>query len=141
MKRHKKNPIKSSHRGQQANPVAQLIGFRLVKTGRGTATCEMRVHLSHLNPVGRAHGGILCDLADAAMGYAFLQHLPPSKKGVTTNFQISFLKAVRVGHYLRAHAKTIAHGRSLYFMECEVANGAGQLVAKATSTCKVLKKK
>ncbi len=119
-------------------PVAGLIGFRLVQIGYGFAVCEMKTKRAHLNPVGRIHGGILCDLADAAMGYACLSELPKSRKAVTFDLHISFIKWVRPGQTLRAIAKTISHGRSLYFMECEIRNGDGELVAKASSTCKLL---
>ena len=122
-------------------PVAKLIGFRLVKASQGAAVCEMLTSDLHKSAIGRVHGGILCDLADATMGCAFLSQIPSSRKGVTTNLQIIFLKGVRVGQRLRAAAKVLSHGRSVYFMECEIRNGLGELVAKASSTCKVLPKR
>ena len=135
MKAKKAHPLKT-----RPFPAAKLIGLRLLEVGEGAAVCEMRTKLHHQNPVGRVHGGILCDLADAAMGYAFLSYLPPSQKGVAIHFQISFLRPVRAGQYLVATAITASHGRSLYFMECTIKDVSGKAVAKATSTCKVLPK-
>ena len=122
----------------KTGPVAKLIGFRVVKEKKGEVICEMLAKGKHRNPTGRVHGGILCDLADATMGYAFLSRIPASRTGVAVNFQISFLKGVMAGDHLRARAKTLSHGRSIYFMECEIKNGSGELVAKASSTCKML---
>jgi acyl-coenzyme A thioesterase PaaI-like protein len=51
-------------------PVASLIGFRLTAVAAGEATVEFDAGPQHANPLGTLHGGILCDVADAAMGLA-----------------------------------------------------------------------
>jgi len=123
---------------QKIGPIGKLIGIRVTASGKGTAECSLTAKIKHLNPVGRIHGGILCDLADAAMGYAFLSELPQGRTGVATNLQISFTHAVRPGDRLKAKAKTLSRGRSIAFMECEIRNQKGCFVAKASSTCKIL---
>ena len=52
-------------------PVADLIGIERRSFGDGKCTMEMEVEERHSNPMGTVHGGILCDLADAAMGMAY----------------------------------------------------------------------
>ena len=37
----------------------------------GRAVFEMRAEERHHNPMGTLHGGVYCDLADAAMGWAY----------------------------------------------------------------------
>ena len=49
-------------------PIAELIGFRLVEFRAGQVRFEMEAGPQHANPLGTLHGGILCDLGDAAMG-------------------------------------------------------------------------
>jgi len=49
-------------------PVARLIGFEAEKIGGGRAAVVLTVGPQHANPVGTLHVGILCDIADAAMG-------------------------------------------------------------------------
>ena len=122
-------------------PVANLIGMRLIKGSRGRAVCDMTAASKHLNPLGMVHGGILSYLADATMGFAFVSQLPTEQAGVATNLHISFMRSAMPGDRLRATAKTLSHGRTIYFMECVIRNGAGKIVAKATSTCKVLSEK
>ena len=57
-------------------PIAGLIGFRVLSCEPGRAVFELNTDLErHANPMGTVHGGILCDLADAAMGFAYLQVL------------------------------------------------------------------
>ncbi len=117
-------------------PVAKLVGFSLVKVSRGKAVCKMKVREAHKNFNGTVHGGILCDLADATMGFALISLLKPSESGVTIEFKINFLRPVLAGDYIRAFAKSIFSGRSIYHFECELRNSRGVLVAKASSICK-----
>ena len=49
-------------------PVARLIGFTLTFIAPGQAHIEFEAGAQHANPMGTLHGGILCDIADAAMG-------------------------------------------------------------------------
>lgn len=51
-------------------PIGQLIGFRALEAGAGRAVFELDAGPQHANPMGTLHGGVLCDVADAAMGTA-----------------------------------------------------------------------
>lgn len=97
----------------------------------------MRAMRKHENTNGTVHGGILCDLSDAAMGYSFLTWLNHGETGVTVEFKINFLKPALTGDTLWASAKTLSRGKSLYYLECEIRNSRKELVAKAASTCKL----
>lgn len=119
-------------------PVAKLLGIRIVRQGGGQATLTMTVKKKHLNTINSVHGGILCDLSDAAMGYAFTSLLAKDQIGVTVEFKINFLRPVFVSEILKATAEVLSHGTTLYYMECAVCNRMGRLVAKAAGTCKVL---
>ena len=52
-------------------PVGRLLGFVLKAVEPGRAVFEMKADERHHNPMGTLHGGIYCDLADAAMGFAY----------------------------------------------------------------------
>jgi uncharacterized protein (TIGR00369 family) len=52
-------------------PIAALIGFTLSAVAPGEAVVEFTAGPRHANPMGSLHGGVLCDVADAAMGIAF----------------------------------------------------------------------
>ncbi|MEQ2528178.1 PaaI family thioesterase [Bacillaceae bacterium CLA-AA-H227] len=54
-------------------PVGKLIGFYPVEVKSGEALFRLETKQEHFNPMGTVHGGILCDLADAAME-SLLQH-------------------------------------------------------------------
>src|SRR2546427_2886795 len=52
-------------------PIARLLGFVVKSIEPGHAVFEMEADERHHNPMGTLHGGVTCDLADAAMGFAY----------------------------------------------------------------------
>ena len=122
-----------------APPVSRLIGFALKSLESGHAVFELLVDERHHNPMGTLHGGIYCDLADAAMGYAYASTLGEGESFTTIELKINFLRAVRKATLL-ADARVLKAGSTLGYVECEVTDHTGNLVAKATSTCIKLRK-
>ena len=51
-----------------APPIAGLLGFTLREIGDGTAEFAIEAGPRLANPMGTLHGGVLCDIGDAAMG-------------------------------------------------------------------------
>jgi uncharacterized protein (TIGR00369 family) len=64
-------------------PVADLIGFSIEPLGDGQARGWLDATPRHANPMGTLHGGILCDVADAAMGMAFVTTQAPDESFTT----------------------------------------------------------
>ena len=52
----------------------------------------------HSNPMGTIHGGVLCDVADAAMGMAFFSTLGDGESFTTLELKINFLRPFWTGH-------------------------------------------
>jgi uncharacterized protein (TIGR00369 family) len=119
-------------------PVGRLIGFVIKFIEPGHAIFEMETDERHHNPMGTLHGGIYCDLADAAMGFAYASMLGEGEKFTTIELKINFLRAVRKAT-LTADARVVKAGGTLGYIECEVKDQAGKLVAKAASTCMKLR--
>ncbi|HUJ73568.1 MAG TPA: PaaI family thioesterase [bacterium] len=119
-------------------PIAKLlgIGFKLAEPGRVVMEMKTGAHLH--NPMGTVHGGVLGDLADAAMGMAHATTLAEGEAFTTVELKINFLKAVRQGQ-LTADARVIKTGRTLGLVECHVRHEQDGLVAHATSTCMTLR--
>src|SRR5258705_12283374 len=97
-----------------APPVGRLLGFTLKSIEPGHAIFEMDVDERHHNPMGTLHGGIYCDLADAAMGFAYASTLADGEKFTTIELKINFLRAVRNGT-LTADAKVVKAGRNVAY--------------------------
>ena len=115
-------------------PIARLLGFVLKSIEPGRAVFEMEVDERYHNPMGTLHGGIYCDVADAAMGYAYAATLQEGESFTTVELKVNFLRAVRKGS-LTAEARVVKSGSTLGYVECDVKDQAGRLVARASSTC------
>lgn len=117
-----------------ASPIARLIGIILKSIEPGHAVFEMEADERHHNPMGTLHGGIYCDLADLAMGYAYASTLGEGEAFTTVELKINFLGAVRKAT-LTAEAKVVKAGKTVGYVECDVKDQTGKLVARAASTC------
>jgi uncharacterized protein (TIGR00369 family) len=119
-------------------PIARLIGFGAEEIADGKATVTLTTGPQHANPMGTLHGGILCDIADAAMGMAFASTLEPQESFTTVELKINFFRPVWEDR-LKAEGRVVRRGRSLGYVECEISDERGRMVAKAASTCLVLR--
>ena len=119
-------------------PVAALIGFAPRRIENGEAVFEMDAEERHTNPMGTLHGGILCDLTDAAMGMAFASTLADGESFTTLELKINFLKPIWRAR-LTATARVVKRGKTIGLVEADVTDGSGDLVARASSTCTVLR--
>src|SRR5438445_8094769 len=113
-------------------PVARLVGLVFKDVEPGRAVFEMRAEERHHNPLGTLHGGVYCDLADAAMGWAYAATLAEGESFTTIELKINFLRAVR-NATLTAEAKVVKAGSTLGYVECDVTDEQGRLVARAAS--------
>jgi uncharacterized protein (TIGR00369 family) len=119
-------------------PVAELIGIDVERAEGGETVMTLVADERHSNPMGTLHGGILCDLADAAMGMAYFSTLEPGESFTTLELKINFLRPFWTGR-LVARGKVVSKGRTVGMTECEIDDDEGRLVAKATSTCLTLR--
>lgn len=121
-----------------APPIGELVGFKLTALERGTATMTLEADQRHANPMGTLHGGVLCDVADAAMGMAYASTLEPGESFTTLELKINFLKPIWQAK-LQAVGRVVQRGRTIGMVECDVLNEDGMLVAHAVSTCMTLR--
>src|SRR3982074_183566 len=131
--------VQAMIRGEEPGPpVARLVGFRIVEVTPGRAVFEMEAGPQHANPMGTLHGGILCDIADAAMGIAYASTLEEGESFTTLELKINFLKPVWKARLL-AIGRVVKQGRTVGMVECDITDEKGNLVARATSTCMTLR--
>jgi uncharacterized protein (TIGR00369 family) len=119
-------------------PIAHLLGMRIVSAEVGRATFELDAGPEHSSPPGTLHGGVLCDLADAAMGCANVSRLTEDESFATVELKINFLKPVWTGR-LTAVGELIKAGSTIALLDCRITDESGSLVAYATSTCMTLR--
>ncbi len=119
-------------------PVAELVGLQLVSAEPDAAVMELAVEPRHHNPMGALQGGILATLADGAMGYAFAAGLGEGEGFTTIGLHVDYVKGVQEGT-IRASARVVRRGRTIGLVECDVTDGDGSLLARASSTCMTLR--
>jgi uncharacterized protein (TIGR00369 family) len=119
-------------------PIAQLLGFAIVEIELGHSVFELQAGPQHANPMGTLHGGVICDVADAAMGTAMATSLEDDESFTTLDLTAKYFKPVWSAR-LRATAKLVKRTRTLGLIECDVVDEGGSLVARVYSSCMVLR--
>ena len=119
-------------------PVAELVGFKMTAYEIGRSTIDFEAENRHANPMGTLHGGILCDIADAAMGMAYASTLEGDETFTTLELKINYLKPVWTGK-LQAVGKVVKGGGTIGLVECDIWDDRQRLVARASSTVMTLR--
>ncbi len=112
------------------------LGIRCIdKSEPGVTVWVMTPGEELANPVGSVQGGFLSAFADTAMASATVTNLR-GRKAFTANaeLKISFLRPARPGQQLTCTARVIGGGQRVTFVEAEITDDSGVLVAKASST-------
>jgi uncharacterized protein (TIGR00369 family) len=117
----------------------KTLGLRLLEVGEGRASFEMEAKTElHSNPMGTIHGGVLCDIADAAIGTAHFTTVAEGESFTSIDLQINFFRPVW-NEKLRADAKPVHRGRTISRYVCDITRADGKLVAQVTSTVMTLR--
>lgn len=131
--------IKAKLNDPLAHPaIAKLIGFTMTHIEEGKAVFEMQTGPQHANFNGSLHGGVMCDIMDAAMGLACGSTMEDTQRFTTTELKINYFRPVW-NSKLTATAWVVNRGNTLCYTECELKNEEGKLIAKANSTLMILK--
>jgi uncharacterized protein (TIGR00369 family) len=112
----------------------ETIGARIASVEPGEAVIELDVHAGHRHEGGVVQGGIITQIADAAMGMSLMTMQDVGMSNTTIELKINFLRPVVEGR-LRAIGRVIAVRDSLLFGEADVIDERDRLVARASSTC------
>ena len=120
-------------------PIMKTLGLRFVEVGEGTASFEMEAKTElHSNPMGTIHGGVLCDIADGAIGTAHFTTIADGESFTSIDLQINFFRPVW-NDRLRAVARPVHRGRTISRYVCDITKADGKLVAQVTSTLMTLR--
>ncbi len=120
-------------------PFAAHLGIRLVAQGGGRATVEVDVKPELMNTFDSAHGGIIMTLLDIAMAVAARSVDPKSLGAITVEMKTSFIGTCQ--GTLTAEGRCLHSGKSVSFCEGEARDSAGKLVARASGTFMVRRRR
>jgi uncharacterized protein (TIGR00369 family) len=120
-------------------PIATAIPFKMTAIEEGVGTAEMDADAATLaNPMGTVHGGVLCTIADAAIGMTHWSSLDEGESFTSVDFRINFFRPIFRNH-LVATARLINGGKTISYYACDITREDGKLVAQATSTVMTLR--
>jgi len=118
-------------------PVATALGLTMIRAGDGTAEFEYVADGRHANPMGTLHGGILCDLGDAAMGIALASTLAEGESFTTLELHINFLRPVWDAK-LTAKGRIVSRGRTVAMTACDILDERQRHIAALAATQMIL---
>lgn len=105
------------------------------KSEPGRSVWRMLADERFANPVGIMQGGFVAAFADSAMGAASVTFARERKVfSANAEIKVSFLKPAKVGSTLTCTAYVISGGNRAAFIEAEITDDDGRLIAKASST-------
>jgi len=120
-------------------PIAQLLGMWPTKVDAGLVVFECTPDESVYNPIGMVHGGLLCTLADSAAGCAVHTTLGAGTGYSSIGISVNFLRPVTLSSgTLVATGRVVKPGRRVATATVEILDGAGRLVATASSSCLIM---
>jgi len=87
---------------------------------------------------GTVHGGLLCELADAAIGTAHSTLIEAGETFTRIDLKATFLRPLWQSR-LRAHARPTHGGRTISHYLCEITRDDGKVVASIASAVMTLR--
>ena len=117
-------------------PIMQLIGSAGMTVEEGSVTVELDPQEFHYNPLGTVHGGVISTLLDTAAACSVHSTLPAGIGYTSMDLSVKFLRPVTTGSgRLVCTGSVLQRGRRTALAEARLVDGAGRLVAHATSSC------
>ena len=98
-------------------PITKLLNIKPIEFSDRKAKVEMMALKEHHNAIGILHGGLVCALADVAIGAALAPSLNNNESFTTMELSTNYFSPV-VESRLKATAELIHRGRRSAYLEC-----------------------
>jgi uncharacterized protein (TIGR00369 family) len=129
---------------QRSEPggVAKALGMeKVVDRGEsGRAVIHYRARMDMCHSGGIVQGGFITGWIDAAMAHVVMAQSENAANPLSLEIKVSFLKPATPGLII-AEAWIERRGKSIAFVEGLIRNEGGDVLAKATSTMKLVQKR
>ncbi len=119
-----------------------MFGGRVVAVDKaaGTLAFEFDISTDFCHSVDIVQGGFITAMLDAAMAHVVLAQGADIVNVASLDVNTSYLEVTRAG-YLRAEARIIKSTYKTAFLESQLYDGSGTLLAVASSVAKVIRAK
>jgi uncharacterized protein (TIGR00369 family) len=112
----------------------ETLGARITEAQPGRVVLELLAGPQHRHGGGVVQGGVITQIADAAMGMSLATLQDDGFWNTTIELKINFVRPVVEGR-LRAVGRVVDMQQTLLFSEADVFDERGRLIARASSTC------
>jgi uncharacterized protein (TIGR00369 family) len=123
-----------------APPATAMLGWAL--SWVAPERCEIEVffdaHEGFSNPMGNVQGGFLAAMLDDTMGPALAATLADGEFAPTLELKVSFLRPAAPGR-ITGTGRVVHRGGSIAFLAGELRNEAGEVLATASATARVIR--
>ena len=113
------------------------LGARITRAEPGEVVVELDAGPQHRHGGGVVQGGVITQIADAAMGMSLATLQKDGSWNTTVELKINFVRPAVEGT-LRAIGRVVEMRNTLLFSEADVVDAEGRLIARASSTCIVV---
>ena len=119
-------------------PIAKLLGWKYLDFDPKAKVLkvEMQARPEFLNPAGTIHGGMLAAMLDETVSPTLAMTLAPGEFNPTLEIKVNFIAPAKVGRVLGT-GRVVSRGRSIAFLEGQLHDDQGQLLATATATSRI----
>ncbi|PKH37138.1 uncharacterized domain 1-containing protein [Nocardioides alpinus] len=126
--------------GMPHPPIMDTLGVTDLRPEAGRVVVEMPAAGFHYNPLGSVHGGVISTLLDTAAACAVHTTLAAGEFYTSVDLTVKFLRPVTIDSgLLTCEGTVIQRGRRTALAQAQLTDGAGKLVAHATSTCLIMR--
>src|SRR5437899_1027898 len=112
----------------------ETLGARISEAEPGRVVVEIMAGPQHRHGGGVVQGGVIAQIADAAMGMSLATLQPDGVWNTTIELKINFVRPAIEGR-LRAFGRVIEMRQTLLFGEADVLDDKDRLIARASCTC------
>lgn len=120
-------------------PCAELLGWELIAQHPEEGRIEIAFHptAQMLNPRGTVQGGFVTAMLDDTMGPALVTMTNGKEVPASLDINTTFLKPVMPGRVI-GKGRVVGRTKSTAFLEAELFDLEGNLLARATSTARIM---
>ena len=123
---------------QYPTAISKTLKMRIVEIAYGEAKVQIDADVViHGNQQGTVHGGLMCELADAAIGTAHSTIVKEDESFTSLELKINFFRPAWKERLI-AHAVPIQQGRTITVYRCDISRSDGKTVASVVSTVMTL---
>jgi uncharacterized protein (TIGR00369 family) len=135
------NPFWAALRGEiPPPPAAKLLGWKPLEAepGSGRIRIQFEATQEFTNPIGNVQGGFLAAMLDDTLGPALATTFAADEFAPTLELKVNFLRPAKPGAIF-ATGWVVHRGGTVAFLQGELRDPQGQLLATATATARLIR--